>query len=259
VRFGAGNCPYGGDNFTQHTGSITIPANYASNVRCEYLITTGKTIYVRFDWFSTEGCCDFVEVYDGTSVKGRLLGKFSGTTTPDVLTAKSGSIFVRFTSDHSASAAGVGMRWLDTPPATLAPTSSPTITGGTSSHAEPDEDAFMLCRACMQTGVLVCSGFVLGTLGNMDCPADYFRIVAEDLCRSAAAAAGQVYQGRETNNWSPGGCYLEERGVFLNDATNPRGSSQSKLLCSGARRHLYSRRGPSWVLTRAQIGFRGRR
>ena len=105
----------------------------------------------------------------------------------------------------------------------------------------------MLCRACMQTGVLVCAGFALGARRSNDCPANYFRIVAEDLCRSAAAAAGQAYQGRQTNTGSPRGCNLYNIGVFLNilnDATNPFGPSQSKLLCSGARLHLYSLRGP---------------
>jgi hypothetical protein len=101
----------------------------------------------------------------------------------------------------------------------------------------------MLWRACITTGVLVCAGFALGKPGSMDCPANYFRIVAEDVCRSAAAAAGQAYQGRETNNDSPRGCNLNEGGVFLNDATGQR-PSRAKLLCSGARLHLCSRCGP---------------
>ena len=123
----------------------------------------------------------------------------------------------------------------------------------------------MLWRACITTGLLACAGFVLGKLGSMDCPVDYFRIIAEDVCRSAAAAVGHAYQGRETSVVSPRGCNLyegeslhfQERGVFLNDATGTgQRPSQAKLLCSGARLHLYSRRG---VLTRAQIGYRGLR
>ncbi len=98
----------------------------------------------------------------------------------------------------------------------------------------------MLLRACITMGVLVCAGFAFGTLNSNDCPANYFRIVAEDLCRSAAAAAGQVYQGRETNAGSPRGCNLNEGGVFLNEWTGA-GSSKSKLLCSGAPLR-YSRR-----------------
>ncbi len=99
-----------------------------------------------FDSFSTEERYDFVKVYDGMSVTGTLLGQFSGTTVPGVLAAKSGSVFVRFTSDRRGSLDGVGMRWSDTVPSTLAPTASPTFTGGTLSHAKPDEDARMLWR-----------------------------------------------------------------------------------------------------------------
>ncbi len=189
-----------------------------------------------FDSFSTERAYDVVKVYDGMSVTGTLLGEFSGTPTPGVLAAKSGSVFIRFTSDSSGSGSGVRMRWSNIAPPTLAPTASPTFNGGTPLHAKPDEDAFMLLRACITTRVLVCAGFALGTLGSNDCPANYFRIVAEDLCRSAAAAAaGLVYQGRETTNLSPRGCNLKEGegGVFFNDATGA-GSSESKLLCSGA-------------------------
>jgi hypothetical protein len=251
---GAGNCPYGGGNFTALTGSITIPKYYAWNVRCDYIITTGKTIYLSFDSFSTEERSDFVEVYDGTSVKGRRIGKFSGTIIPGVITAKSGSVFVRFTSDDDESGAGVSMRWSDIAPATLAPTTpspttaSPTFTGGTPSHAKPDEDARMLWRALVQTGVLVCAGFALGALRSRNCPASYFRIIVEDLCRSAAATAGQLYQGRETRVGPPRGCNLQEGGVFLNDATDA--PSQWVIvpdyypLCSGARPPVYSRRGP---------------
>ncbi len=107
----------------------------------------------------------------------------------------------------------------------------------------------MLWRACITTGVLVCAGFALGTLGSMDCPANYFRIVAEDVCRSAATAAGLVYQGRVTDRFSPRGCHLNELnegGVFLkqvNDETGLTGS-KSKLLCSGARLFLYRSCGP---------------
>ncbi len=229
-----------------------------------------------FDSFSTEERWDFVKVYDGMSVTGTLLGEFSGTTVPGVLAAESGSVFVRFTSDGGGSEDGVGMRWSDTALATLAPTSSPTFaptasptfTGGTLSHAKPSEDARMLWRACITPGVLVCAGFALGARGSNDCPANCFRIVADDLCRSAAAAAGQLYQGRETNDDSPRGCYLYDTsypriGVFLNDATGSAPTrrpeayriSVSKLLCAGVRlpclqpsRALFgTHKGNDWV------------
>ena len=126
-------CPYGAGNFTAQTGTITIPsagtANYAISVTCEYRITTGVPIYLRFNSFATESSFDFVEVYDGTSSSGTLKGKFSGTVIPAIQTATSGSMFIRFTSDSGTVAAGVSMTWLDTMPATVSPTGVPTFNG----------------------------------------------------------------------------------------------------------------------------------
>ena len=110
----------------------------------------------------------------------------------------------------------------------------------------------MLWMACTQTGTFASAGFAFGTLGSMNCPANYFRIVTEDMCRSAAAAAGQACQGRETSVVSPRGCnlyeegeYLKEGGVFLSNATGTgQRPSQATLLCSVARLlSLYDRRG----------------
>ena len=47
-------CPYGAGTFRTPTGTFSIPSNYANNVVCNFVITTGKTIYLRFDSFSTE-------------------------------------------------------------------------------------------------------------------------------------------------------------------------------------------------------------
>jgi hypothetical protein len=113
------------------------------------------------------------------------------------------------------------------------------------------------CEARITTGVLVCAGFALGTLGSMDCPANYFRIVTEDVCRSAAAAAGLVYQGRVTAFDSPQGCNLYARGVFLNDVTGA-GSLDVKVLCSGAPLPLTAVLGPNCKLTWALVGYRSR-
>jgi hypothetical protein len=128
----ANTCPYGAGVFSAPNGTIAIPpagtASYANSVTCEYLITTGAPIYLRFDTFATEANYDYVYVYDGTSAVGTLLGKFSGTAIPVIQTATSGSMFIRFTSDVVVVAAGVSMTWLDIMPATLSPTTrSPTF------------------------------------------------------------------------------------------------------------------------------------
>jgi hypothetical protein len=75
---------------------------------CEKLIqpSGGGAITLTFTSFSTEAWYDFVRVYDGTTTSAPLLGSFSGNTLPPVLTANSGSMLIRFTSDGSVVAAG---------------------------------------------------------------------------------------------------------------------------------------------------------
>ena len=121
----AATCPYGAGTFTAPTGTITIPADYAASVTCNYRITTGAPIFLRFDSFATEADYDYVYVYDGASASGTLVGSFSGSDRPDILAATSGSMFVRFTSDRGTAKGPVVMMWSDSMP-TPAPTTTPT-------------------------------------------------------------------------------------------------------------------------------------
>ncbi len=62
-----------------------------------------------------------MEVYDGASATGRLKGKFSGSATPPMQIATSGSMLIRFTSDGSAAQGGFSMTWVDGIHATAVP------------------------------------------------------------------------------------------------------------------------------------------
>ncbi len=137
----AAPCPYGAGTFPDPNGTITIPAEYADDVTCEYLITTGAPIFLRFDSFATEAGYDFVYVYDGISATGTLLGAFSGPAVPPIQLATSGSMFIRFTSDSGTAKAGASMSWSDTMPGTLAPAAAPTsapTTGTAAPTYSPD-------------------------------------------------------------------------------------------------------------------------
>jgi chromosome condensin MukBEF MukE localization factor len=57
---------------------------------------------VRFNELSTEGCCDFVKLYDGTSSSAPLLGSFAGTAVPAAVASTGGALTVVFTSDSSS-------------------------------------------------------------------------------------------------------------------------------------------------------------
>ena len=115
------------------------------------------------------------------------------------------------------------------------------LTNGRASHTLP------------QPTWSVCAGgtFAWGALGSGECPANYFRIVDEGACRSAAAAAGKAYDKLLSKADYPQGCFMSEStalsestAVYYNImGTTSTRQSQSKLLCSGARVSLHARRG----------------
>jgi hypothetical protein len=111
--------------------------------------TAGDKIRVSFSTFGTEGCCDFLEVFNGNSVAAPLLGTFSGGTVPTAITstAADGSLTFRFSSDESVTGAG----WTSTiscipPPIVMSNGSTTTCeatftdSGGSSSNYSDNEN-----------------------------------------------------------------------------------------------------------------------
>ena len=99
------------ETFTAASGTITDNSgalDYQSNMACEKLIqpSGGGTITLTFTSFATESGYDFVRVYGGTTTSAPLLGTFSGSSLPPVLTSAAGSMLIRFTTDASVVAAG---------------------------------------------------------------------------------------------------------------------------------------------------------
>ena len=99
------------ETFTAASGTITDNSgalDYQSNMACEKLIqpSGGGTITLTFTSFATESGYDFVRVYGGTTTSAPLLGTFSGSSLPPVLTSSAGSMLIRFTTDGSVVAAG---------------------------------------------------------------------------------------------------------------------------------------------------------
>jgi hypothetical protein len=96
------------------------------------------------------------------------------------------------------------------------------------------------------TDMMTGGTFAWGALGSNECPANYFHIVDEGACRSAAAAAGKAYpySKSETDASRPKGCYayyFSGRGTYVvNLNMHPTGGigGITKLLCSGARDSL---------------------
>ena len=100
--------------FTSSSGSFADRSDasslYTNNLDCRWLIqpASGATSFtVSFSRFQTETCCDYVEIYAGTSVTGTPVYRFSGTTIPATVTVNGSVILVRFVTDGSA----VGSGW----------------------------------------------------------------------------------------------------------------------------------------------------
>ena len=117
------------ETFTASSGTVTDgsgASNYLDNLSCEKLIqpSGGGTITLTFTAFNTESGYDFVRVYNGSTTSSPLLGSYSGTSLPPVLTANSGSMLIRFTTDVGVTAAGWSANYTtNTTPGTIAVTS----------------------------------------------------------------------------------------------------------------------------------------
>ncbi len=86
-------------------------ANYANNAAftATYCpINVGDAVTLTFTTFNTENGFDFVSLYDGPSTGSPLIGTWSGTNTPGVVTSTnpSGCITLEFTSDFTTTRPG---------------------------------------------------------------------------------------------------------------------------------------------------------
>jgi uncharacterized repeat protein (TIGR01451 family) len=106
--------------------------NYSNNENCTFLISSGypsASIKLTFASFNTESGYDFLRIYDGTSALSPSLGTFSGTSLPGAVTATSGNMFLRFTSDVNTTEPGFVADWVTT----INPTDYSMCSGATSS------------------------------------------------------------------------------------------------------------------------------
>lgn len=87
-------------------------ANYTHNKSYTLVIQpSGATsVSINFSQWAAENNYDFLRIYNGTSVSAPLLGSWSGAN-PGTVTANSGAMTLRFTSDGSVNAAGWKATW----------------------------------------------------------------------------------------------------------------------------------------------------
>ncbi|MCS6821224.1 MAG: choice-of-anchor D domain-containing protein [Microscillaceae bacterium] len=84
--------------------------NYQNNENgvVTFVPTSGNRIQVTFNSFNLESGYDFLDVYNGNSISAPLIGSFTGTSIPAVITstACNGALTFRFRSDFSVVASG---------------------------------------------------------------------------------------------------------------------------------------------------------
>jgi len=100
-------------NATYVTNSGTVSDNsgtsdYLNNMSCSKLIQPSNcsSVTLTFSAFDTETGNDVLSIYDGATTSSPLLGQYSGTTLPPVLTSTGGSMLIVFTTNGSITASG---------------------------------------------------------------------------------------------------------------------------------------------------------
>ncbi|WP_168203978.1 C10 family peptidase [Aliikangiella coralliicola] len=94
----------GESSFTNSADEISDGShdwNYRLNMNCKILIEPrgASSVTLNFSEFKTERNYDFVTIYNGESTNAPILGKFSGNSVPNAITADSGKMLIHFTSD----------------------------------------------------------------------------------------------------------------------------------------------------------------
>ncbi|WP_162182441.1 fibronectin type III domain-containing protein [Lacinutrix jangbogonensis] len=97
-----------GDNFYD-TGGPNGTYSNGENYTTTISPSAGfNSVSVQFNSFSTEGCCDFLRIYDGPDNSYPLIGSFGGNNSPGSITSSdtSGALTFVFTSDGSVTSSG---------------------------------------------------------------------------------------------------------------------------------------------------------
>ncbi len=91
-----------------------------------------------------------------------------------------------------------------------------------------------------------CAGtYVSGDAGSNQCPAGYFRIEAEDACRTAATLTGMTFDFVLTRSDEPRGCFYDtsDNYAYFNTHAVGAGYPGYQPLCVTAGAPLLAARG----------------
>ncbi|KAG8443219.1 hypothetical protein GDO86_011865 [Hymenochirus boettgeri] len=116
-----------GGVLTGLNGTFSYPNNpgtdqYDHMMSCTWVIKTNPNMILRitFPYFhlekSTQCNSDFLQIHDGGSFSGIMIGKYCGNKVPDPLYSSHNSLLFWFHSDHLFSAGGFRISWESHPP-----------------------------------------------------------------------------------------------------------------------------------------------
>lgn len=98
----------GDGNYNSCTGTLYDSGGSAGQYgNSEYFSETycpdnpDDCIFIDFTAFNTEGCCDFLNIYEGSSIFGTLIGSYSGTNSPGIISSTTGCVTFEWYSDGS--------------------------------------------------------------------------------------------------------------------------------------------------------------
>ncbi|PFX27261.1 Oncoprotein-induced transcript 3 protein [Stylophora pistillata] len=95
----------------QRNGRFTSPGHpnrYSNRQHCTWLIEVpyGHFIYLQFGSFHLEGCCDWVQIFDGSSAYSSRITSKNGYQQPWGVCSSGRFLFVQFTTDGSVTYSG---------------------------------------------------------------------------------------------------------------------------------------------------------
>ena len=108
------NCQYSDFNCSgtfDDTGGPTNP--YSGNENYTYMIgpTNALTVTISFTSFNLETNFDSLFIYDGASTASPLIGSYTGTNSPGIITSTDTAITLRFISDPFVNNSGFTSTW----------------------------------------------------------------------------------------------------------------------------------------------------
>ncbi|XP_052085416.1 cubilin-like [Mytilus californianus] len=192
-----------GGSFTDMTGSFispNYPSNYPLTVDCYYYITvaTGYIIELIIRDFRTESCCDYLKVYDGTTINQELLVDLRGHVTAGTVgMSTTNKMMIHFHSDGTVTDYGFDAQYI-----TLSQSCGGYHTEMAGSFNSPNYPDTYPTNSNCYFYITVTPGFVI-------------RIIFKNFQTDSGFAFVKVYNGISKNEES----LIELEGSILDDRT----------------------------------------